>query len=164
MKILTQFILFIVFSSFSLAGEALGVKYDELYIARLKHPQKSLKKDNRLLLSDDFAKQVLSSYKVKDRLHTRFDKLFSISNSYDNGLGDSRLQLYALLFYKDGKPVLSIAPNLTGGDLYATDKKGYSSRSLSSKQRSQFLDLVFICLSMGDKSTTLPNQKANKTQ
>ena len=123
MKPFSLLLILLVFTKICAASEALGISYDEVYIARLKHPRQALKKDNRILLNSNLSKEVISSFKIKKRFHQKIDLLFNKKSNFNNGLGDSRIQLYALIFYKDEKPVLSIAPNLTGGDLYATDQK-----------------------------------------
>ena len=140
------------------AGEALGIKYDDVYLVRLKHPEASKKK--AVIFGGDGkpSSMVESAYQVSPRDHEKIDALFDAKANFDHGKGDSRLQLYSLVFYKDGKSALTISPNLTGGDLYASDVDGFDPRSISMKQREQFMNIVFRCLGRLKESVELPKK------
>lgn len=144
------------------AGEALGIKYDKVVVVRLKQPEIMKKKSPKLLPSEDFTKYVVSAHQLKDRFHERVDKLFSKKSNFDNGSSDSRVQLFSLAFYKGGRCVLTISPNLTGGDIYATDKKGFTLRTLSEEQKDQFLQIVYLSMMFGDDPIEPDKPKANK--
>jgi hypothetical protein len=151
--------LLIVFSPFSsFAGEALGVGYDEVYVVRLKHPETSRMKAVIFQADGKPSAMVESAFQVPSGTHKQIDALFERKADFDHGKADSRLQLYSLVFYKGGKAVLTITPNLTGGDLYASDVEGYDPRSLSSKQRGEFMDIIFRSLASLKESTNLPNR------
>lgn len=145
-----------------LAGEALGIKYDKVLIFRLKQPEVMKKKSPKLLPTENFSKFVISAHQLKERFHGRVDKLFSIESNFDNGSADSKLQLFSLAFYKEDKCVLIVSPNLTGGDIYASNKKGLTMRSLSKKQRDQFLEIVYLSMMFGDDPVDLNKMKDNK--
>jgi hypothetical protein len=139
-------------------GESLGVTYDEVYVVRLKHPAAPDEK-SRFSLRGKSDHRVDSVFKVRPQFHKRIDTLFHPEADFDNGLSDSKLQLYALVFYREGSAVLSVSPNLVGGDLYASDKKGFDPRTLSLDQRNEFLELVFITLAISDQVAELPQSK-----
>ncbi|MBK1831189.1 hypothetical protein JIN77_10655 [Verrucomicrobiaceae bacterium R5-34] len=140
------------------AGEALGIKYDDVYLVRLKHPQASKKK--AVIFNDDGkpSSMVEGAYKMQRSAHKKVETLFDAQADFNHGKADSRLQLYSLVFYRDGKSVLIISPNLTGGDLYASDVNGYDPRSFSTKQRGEFMNIVLRCLGNLQESTDLPKK------
>ncbi len=137
------------------AGEALGVKYDEIVVLRLKQPEMMKKKSPRLIPNEDFSRYVLSAHRLEKRFHERADKLFSKDANFDNGSADSRVQLFALAFYKDDQCVLTISPNLTGGDIYASGDKGDDPRTLSEQQKDKFLQIVYLSMISGDAAVEL---------
>lgn len=140
-------------------GEALGTKYDEVWVARLKHPEGSSGKHFVPENPTDFARSVESAAKVRDIYHKRIDTLFRKDGDFDNGSADIRLQLYSLVFYRRGKIVLIISPNILGGDLYASDKVDkFDPRSLSAEQMNEFLSLAHLtmALSIGEGGHNLP--------
>jgi len=137
-----------VISSF--AGEALGVKYDQLYLVRLKASHKKVDHQDLLIVGDKQPKIALETFKVTEQWSKRIDEIFSKDANYDNGTADSRMQLYSLVFYKEGKVVLSISPNLLGSDLYASNRKGYY--SISSKQKDDFLQTLFFIMGRCEKA------------
>ena len=147
-------------STFSLAGEALGITYDEVYLVQLKHPDATRKMAVIFDAAGKPTSMVAGAYKIRGDEHRHIDALFSPKADFDNGKADSRLMLYSLVFYKGGKAVLTISPNLTGGDLYASDKVGYDPRSLSPKQREAFTNIVYDCLAGWKDSVDLPNRNS----
>lgn len=145
------------FASTAWAGKALGVDYDTVYLVQLHHPDAS--RGNKLALFTPEGRPsrfVHAAYAIHPRVHARIDKLFDENADFDNGLADSRLQLYSLVFYKDRKVVLSISPNLGGGDLYASIGPEFDPRSLSRDQQTLFMDIVFFSLSDLNPSVPLP--------
>jgi len=147
-----------------MAGEALGIKYDKILVLRLKQPEIMKKKSPKLLPNEDFMDYAVSAHQLKDRFHERVDKLFSKKSNFDNGSSDSKVQLFSLAFYKGDICVLTISPNLTGGDIYATDKKGFTLRTLSKEQKDQFLQVVYLSMMFGDEPVDLNKLKFNKIE
>jgi hypothetical protein len=156
-------VFFLIMAPPLVAGEALGVKYDDILVLRLKQPEIMKKKSSRLIPSEDFSRYVLSAHPLKKRFHERVDKLFSKDANFDNGSSDSRVQLFALAFYEGDKCVLTVSPNLTGGDIYASDKKGYDPRTFSERQKDEFLQIVYLSMMFGDAPIELKTAKDNKS-
>lgn len=157
-KALLLGVLFVSLSISGFAGEALGIGYEEVYLVRLKHPEASKKKAEIFREDGKPTPMVEGAFKVPSGVHEQIDGLFQRKADFNHGKADSRLQLYSLVFYKGGKSVLTITPNLAGGDLYASDVKGYDPRSLSSTQRGEFMDIVFRSLANLIEGTELPSR------
>jgi hypothetical protein len=158
MKILQIALIYVCSSVSGFAGESLGIAYDDVYLVRLKHPEASKKKAVIFRADGKPSSIVESAYKMHRGSHKKVDALFDAKANFDHGKADSRLQLYSLIFYKDGKSVLTVSPNLTGGDLYASDVNGYDPRSFSTKQKGEFMNIVFRCLGSLKESIELPKK------
>jgi len=111
-----------------------------------------------------FHDMFLSAHPLKKRFYERVDKLFSMDANFDHGSADSRVQLLALAFYKGDKCVLTVSPNLTGGDIYASNKKGYDPRTLSERQKNEFLQVVYLSMMFGDGPVEIKPPKDNKSE
>lgn len=156
--------LFLMMVSPLVAEEALGVKYDDIVVLRLKQPETMKKKSPKLFPNEDFSRYVFSAHPLKKSFYERVDKLFAKDANFDNGSSDSRVQLFALAFYKGDRCVLTISPNLTGGDIYASDKKGYDPRTLSKRQKDEFLQIVYLSMMFGDDPVEFKPAKDNKSE
>ena len=141
------------------AGEVLGIKYDQLYLVRLKASHKKVNHKDLLVVDGKQPKVALEAFKVDEAWSKRIDKIFPEDGDYDHGLADSRMQLFSLVFYREGNVVLSISPNLLGSDLYASNRKGYD--SLSAKQMDKFIQTVLFIMSRCDK-VNLPRPKLSE--
>jgi len=62
-----------VISSF--AGEALGVKYDQLYLVRLKASHKKVDHQDLLIVGDKQPKIALETFKVTEQWSKRIDEM-----------------------------------------------------------------------------------------
>ena len=140
--------LMMVMSNIVHCQESFGVKYDALKLAKLKHPLEGTGKD-LLPLGGDLENAIEYSVVIDSRLFRRVDKLFDKSGNFDNGRADVSYQAFALVFFNDGKVVLTVAPNVLGGDVYSTDNPDKSDpRSFSKDQLAEFLKICFEALSL----------------
>lgn len=142
------------------AGQALGISYDAVWVARLDYPNGMKGKYSAVDKKFEPTDFVKDARKVRKVFHDEIDRLFPLEGDYNNGMSDALLQMYSLVFYKSGKIVLAITPNLVGGNLYATDKgeEERDVRSLSREQRDKFMELIYMVLatSVRDKEIALP--------
>ena len=156
----TLIVIFWLVLPFSCLGsEALGKKYDTLYLVRLKDTPKIVSHLDFFTEKGKQSEIVLESLLVKERWHKPVDKLFDSRADFDNGNNDSRLQLFSLVFYNKGKIVMSITPNLLGCDLYVSDRKIGDDRSFSESQMKAFLEIAFLSIRRGSESKPLPVNK-----
>ncbi|NWK57806.1 hypothetical protein HW115_19460 [Verrucomicrobiaceae bacterium N1E253] len=146
----------------SIAGEALGVKYDELYLVRLKNSSKVVSHHDFFTAEGKPSPIVLESLKVNSRWHKKVDTLFHSDQDFDNGNNDCLLQLFSFVFYNEGKIVMSITPNLLGSDLYVSDRKIDDFRSFSEKQMKEFLEVVFLSIRRQAERAVLPINKVSE--
>jgi hypothetical protein len=126
-------------------GSAFEVNYDKVFIYRLSHPQKI----SGLISVDDFSKNkndiFLDKSSVSSKLFKKIDRLFANPKKFNNGLNDINLQVYSMVFLRNGQVVLTITPNVLGNDLYISKKLPVDFEpSLSKKQLSEFLDICFL--------------------
>ena len=130
----------------------IGLKYDEAYLTMLKVDapvggKEVLFSKERKLYPNFYQVRKLSESQCKS-----FEKFTEQwKGDKDNGLADSRLQKYALVFYHQKKVVLTIAPNLTGSDMYVqafeNDGKSFDG-SMNGKQWKAFHYLVYTVYSL----------------
>ena len=82
-------LIFLSVSAF--AGEALGVKYDQLYLVRLKVTKKYIEPKDLRVTDGKQPAVALETFKVDDRWSKRIDNIFSVDADYDNGTADLSL-------------------------------------------------------------------------
>jgi len=102
---------------------AVFIEYDEVWFVALKLPHSIADKKRRVFTASGAsnAPAIAWADKITDAVQLAWLKtLLTNPKNFHGGTSDCTLTLYSLVFYRNGKGVLELSPNLVGNFLGAT--------------------------------------------